>query len=97
MKHHLQAVALLTISLQSLNDLHRHFLRPLSVTTAEREENTTFPHVLVSNGTATLIITGRTPRQLPLRALSTKQKHPIAAATMPAYRAVSCPLPSART
>jgi len=60
-----------------VNDLHRHFLRPLSVTTAEREENTTFPHVLVSNGTATLRITGRTPRQLPLRALSTKQKHPM--------------------
>src|SRR6266704_6086711 len=64
---------------------------------AEREENTIFPHVLVSTGTATLIITGRAPRQLPLRALSTKQKHPIAAATMPAYRAVSSPLPSART
>ena len=60
-----------------------------------RQVGTSFPnalpHVLVSTGTATLIITGRAPRQLPLRALSTKQKHPITAATWPAYRAVSSP------
>src|SRR5207244_10941945 len=71
--------------------------RPLTATTAEREENTTFPHVLVSNRTATLRITDRAPRQLPLRALSTNEKHLVAVATRPAYCRVSSPLPSART
>src|SRR6266498_4863257 len=56
-----------------------------SAATTEREENTTFPRVLVSNETATLIITGRAPSQLPLRAPGTNEKHPLAAATSAAY------------
>jgi hypothetical protein len=41
------------------------------------------PHVLIRQGMATLITSG----QVLVRARSTKQKHPTAAATLPAYRA----------
>src|SRR6266511_3787331 len=76
-----------------MDDLHRCSSLSVEVATAEREENTTFPRVLVSNETATLIITGRAPRQLPLRALGTNEKHPFAAATAPAYSKSFMPIP----
>ena len=65
----------------------------MELTTAEREDITTFPRVLIRSRMATLTIAGRAPRQLPFRALGTKRKHPAAAVTAAAYRA--CFIPTA--
>jgi hypothetical protein len=57
-------------------DVYRRTLPSQKCDHGGAQDNTTFPRVLISNETTALIITARTPRQLPFRAPGINEKHP---------------------